>query len=71
MLDGLAIAQKVTHTWNKSFTYRAYTYSQSGLAIAIVINWELIASHGKQHGVIVKAKGYVYVFEQLLDLLLG
>ena len=32
----------------------------------IVITWEL-ASYGKQQ-VLVKAKGYVYIFEQLLGL---
>ena len=44
----------------------AYTLSQSGSGIAIVITWELITL-GKQQ-VFVKAKGYVYVFEQLIWL---
>ena len=60
MPDRLAIAQKVIHKQ----TFYSWPY--------IVLTWEL-ASHGKQQ-VLVKAKGYVYVFEQLfgpwLDLLL-
>ena len=69
MLDGLAIAHK-GYTQNRPFTHRrAYTHSHTGLTIAIVISWEL-ASHGKQQ-VLVKEKGYVYIFEQLLELWLG
>ena len=54
MLDVLAIAQKL------------YTKQTFYLWPYIVLTWEL-ASHGKQQ-VLVKAKGYIYVFEQLLGL---
>ena len=57
MLDRLAIAQKVIH---KTDLYTFYSWPY------IVLTWEL-ATHGKQQ-VLVKAKGYVYVFEQLLRL---
>ena len=53
MLDGLAIAQKVIHKTDL-------------LLVTIHYTWEL-ASNGKQQ-VLVKAKGYVYIFEQLLGL---
>ena len=61
MVHRLAIAQKVTHKTDLLLIigYRS-THSQSGLAIAFVITWEL-ASHSKQQ-VLVKAKGYVLLF---------
>ena len=58
MLDRLSIAQNVIHKTYLFANGKVYTHSQSGLAIAIVLNWEL-ASHGKQQ-VSVKAKDYVY-----------
>ena len=46
------------HTLYIKQTFHSWPY--------IVLTWEL-ASHSKQQ-VLVKAKGYVYVFEQLLGL---
>ena len=54
MLDGLALLKRL---YIKQ-TFYSWSY--------IVLTWEL-ASHGKQQ-VLVKAKRYVYFFEQLLGL---
>ena len=54
MLDGLTIAQKFIHKTDLLLM----------TIHCIVLTWEL-ATHSKQQ-VLVKAKGYVYVFEQLL-----
>ena len=55
MLDGLAIAQKVIHKTDLLLVTIHCSYLRT------------CYSHSKQQ-VLVKAKGYVYVFEQLLGL---